>query len=138
MAEQRSYQLESLIGSVLRIGVIVSSATIALGLLLLLVTGRTGYTPIQHGAALPSLIVASDGSGGQFPTDLADTLSGVAEGRPFAIISLGLLLLIATPMVRVAVTVVAFALRRDLVYLAFTAFVLTMLLVGFCLGKATQ
>ena len=137
MAEARSYQLESLIGWVLRIGVIVSSATIAFGLLLLFATGHTGYET-AGGVSLRNLIVGGDGGGTEFPTDLPATFRGVAEGRPFAIIALGLLLLIATPMTRVAVTVVAFALRRDYIYLAFTSFVLVMLLVGFCLGKATQ
>ena len=137
MAGQRRYQLETLIGWVLRIGVIVSSATIALGLVLLFATGQTGYETADS-VSLANLIVSGDAGGTSFPTDLGATFRGVAEGRPFAIIALGLLLLIATPMTRVAVTVVAFALRRDFVYLAFTTFVLTMLLVGFCLGKATH
>ena len=137
MAEAKPYQLENVIGWVLRTGVIVSSATIAFGLLLLLATGHTGYGTADR-ASLQNLVVSNDGGGEAFPTDLPATFRGVAEGRPFAIIALGLLLLIATPMARVGVTVIAFALRRDFVYLAFTSFVLAVLLVGFCLGKATH
>jgi uncharacterized membrane protein len=48
------------------------------------------------------------------------------EGR--GLIQLGLLLLIATPIARVAFSIVAFALEKDRMYVGFTAIVLTILL----------
>jgi len=45
-----------------------------------------------------------------------------------AVIQLGLLLLIATPVARVAFSVLTFALRREYVYVALTLFVLAVLL----------
>ncbi len=53
---------------------------------------------------------------------------------PLAVIALGLLVLIATPVLRVAVSIVTFALERDWVYVAITALVLSILIVSFLLG----
>jgi uncharacterized membrane protein len=59
------------------------------------------------------------------------TISGICRGaltfRGRSIIQLGLLLLIATPVARVAFSVVAFALQRDRLYAGITLFVLAVL-----------
>jgi uncharacterized membrane protein len=46
------------------------------------------------------------------------------------IVQLGLVLLIATPVARVALTLVAFVLQKDRLYVALTAIVLVLLLAG--------
>jgi uncharacterized membrane protein len=56
---------------------------------------------------------------------------GAAAGRPFALIAVGLLLLIATPVVRVALSVAFFAAQRDWRYVAITLFVLAVLAGSF-------
>jgi uncharacterized membrane protein len=61
-------------------------------------------------------------------------LSGGAHGDPLAVIALGLLVLIATPVLRVAVSIVTFALERDWVYVAITTLVLCILIASFLLG----
>jgi uncharacterized membrane protein len=71
-----------------------------------------------------------------FPHSMASVLSGVAHGNPLAIVALGLLFLLATPVLRVAVSIVAFALEHDWRYVGITALVLAILLVSFALGKA--
>jgi uncharacterized membrane protein len=48
----------------------------------------------------------------------------------------GLLLLIATPVLRVAVSVLAFVYQRDRTFVIITSVVLTLLLASFVLGKA--
>jgi len=48
----------------------------------------------------------------------------------------GLLVLIATPVLRVALSVVGFALQRDWVYVGLTVLVLLVLLGSFLVGKA--
>jgi uncharacterized membrane protein len=53
-----------------------------------------------------------------------------------AIVQLGLVLLIATPIARVAFTLVAFALQRDRVYVGVTLLVLALLLFGLLFGIA--
>jgi uncharacterized membrane protein len=50
--------------------------------------------------------------------------------NPLGLIQFGLLLLIATPVARVAFSVVAFALQRDRTYVVVTLFVLGVVLLG--------
>ena len=45
-------------------------------------------------------------------------------------------LLIATPVMRVAVSIVAFLIERDWIFVIVTSFVLAMLILSFFLGKA--
>jgi uncharacterized membrane protein len=51
------------------------------------------------------------------------------------VVTLGLLLLVATPVLRVAVSMVAFALQHDRTYTVISALVLLVLLMAFLLGK---
>jgi hypothetical protein len=52
-----------------------------------------------------------------------------------AVVTLGLILLIATPIMRVAVSMVGFNLQRDRTYTAISALVLIVLLISSLLGK---
>jgi uncharacterized membrane protein len=47
----------------------------------------------------------------------------------------GLLLLIATPVLRVAVSILAFVYQRDRAFVAITSIVLALLLTSFVLGR---
>lgn len=60
----------------------------------------------------------------------------VAHGDPIGWAMLGLMLLIALPILRVALTVVVFLLERDWVYVALAGFVLAVLVASTLLGKA--
>ena len=55
-------------------------------------------------------------------------IHSVINGRGRGLIQLGLLLLIATPIARVAFSIVGFAIERDRMYVAFTLIVLAVLL----------
>jgi uncharacterized membrane protein len=55
-------------------------------------------------------------------------------GKPYAIIGFGMLLLIATPVIRVALSVVFFLVQRDWLYVAITLFVLAVLLLSLVAG----
>jgi uncharacterized membrane protein len=67
------------------------------------------------------------------PSDLRN-VSGIVTGavawHSRGLIQLGLLLLIAVPVARVAFSVVAFALQRDRTYVVVTMIVLAVLLYG--------
>lgn len=104
-------------------GVGLSAATIAMGVALLAVTGRTGY----HNALGMGLLRARQG-GVTFPKSFGRILNGVDATRPFAIIQMGLLMLIATPVLRVAASVILFLARKDYLY-ACVALLVTMILV---------
>lgn len=127
------------ISRVLRTGVVLSAAVVLLGLVLFLVTGRTGYEAALGAAGGPGGPNVAElvrfGVKGAFPTSLAATLAGAAALKPFAIIQLGLLLLIATPIIRVATSVAVFAVERDRLYVAITLFVLLVLCVSLAAGR---
>ncbi|GAC1383040.1 MAG: hypothetical protein NVS4B7_01900 [Ktedonobacteraceae bacterium] len=102
----------NIIGWILQAGVLLSAAIILIGLLLLLARSWN-----LSGQRLQT-----------FPQTLSQVWTGLLVLRPQAIITLGLLLLIATPVMRVAVSIVAFAIERDRRYVAITLAVLTILL----------
>jgi uncharacterized membrane protein len=63
-------------------------------------------------------------------------LDGLTKLRGQAIVVLGLLMLIATPVVRVAVSVLLFLEEGDLTYVAITTTVLVLLVLSFLIGGA--
>ncbi len=122
-------RFELLISTVLRIGVIVSMTTIVAGLVLMFIHHPT-Y--LQSGDDLQRLT----SPGAAFPHTLHDVLNGLRVGRGQAVVAVGLMLLIATPIIRVAVSIVGFALQKDRTFVAITSAVLFVLLLSFVLGKA--
>jgi uncharacterized membrane protein len=125
---------EEIIGWILRIGVSASAVCILLGVIVLVVTGATGYGGTISN--LSHLTRYTSGAQGRFPTAPGDVIAGLVQFKPYAIIALGLLLLILTPVIRVAASIVIFLLERDYAYVVITAFVLLILIVSFLLGKA--
>jgi uncharacterized membrane protein len=110
-------QVDQLLGNLLRIGVIVATIVAVIGGVLLLA---------QRGLAPASGHVFS----GEPPElrSVGGILRGVAALHPDAIVQLGLVLLIATPVARVAMSLVAFILQRDRVYVVVTLIVLAVLI----------
>ena len=102
----------TMIGWVLQWGVILSAAIILLGLFLL---------SLQPDKFSPQRLQL-------FPQTFGQVWAGLLVFRPQAIITLGLLLLIATPVVRVAVSIPAFAIERDRHFVVITTIVLLVLL----------
>jgi uncharacterized membrane protein len=119
------HAVEQVVGRLLQFGVLAAAAVVLVGGVLLLV---------QHGSA-PAAYAAFRGE----PPELR-SLVGIVRGavlfRSEALVQLGLCLLIATPIARVAFTLVAFALQRDRTYVYITTLVLALLLYGLVLGKA--
>src|SRR5450432_2796821 len=100
------------IGWVLQGGVLISAALILLGLFLL--PTRPG------GLSLTRLL--------NFPQTLDEVRVGLLTWHAQAFIALGLLVLIATPVARVAVSILVFTLERDRKYIIITIAVLAILL----------
>jgi uncharacterized membrane protein len=126
--------MELLISYVLRVGVLLSAAIILAGVLLFAVRQDTGYARVlPH--RLPELLSFHQMSGpGYFPTSLAEVWRGALGGKPYGIICLGILLLIATPVLRVALSVIFFLAQGDWLYVGITLFVLAVLLVSIFAG----
>jgi len=112
-------KVEDIIGNLLRFGVGISAAIVFLG--------ATVYL-FRHGLEHADYRVFR----GE-PADLR-TLSGIVRAafafRGRGIIQLGLVLLIATPVARVAFAVLAFAIEQDRMYVIFTLIVLIVLLLS--------
>jgi uncharacterized membrane protein len=117
--------VERLVSLVLRTGVTLSATIICAGLCLLLARGVFSDR-MRIDAAVA------------YPRSLGALFSGLLALDPASVISLGLLALIATPFARVAVSIVAFAVERDWRYVAVTALVLAILIVGILLGKTAE
>ncbi|MCC6312544.1 MAG: DUF1634 domain-containing protein [Thermomicrobiales bacterium] len=109
------------IGLVLRGGVTVAGALVLLGLTMAL----GGQWPGGEVQTVAGLIAAE-----RHVISPAAIAAGVAEGRPTAIVRLGVLALILTPISRVAMTVVLFAAQRDWFFVAIALVVLTVLGLG--------
>ena len=117
--------IEQLIGRLLQFGVLVAAAVVAVGGTALLV---------QHGSA-PADFHTFRGATEPL-RDIGSIVRGVMQLDSRAIVQLGLVLLIATPVARVALTFVAFLFRRDRLYAALTLLVLALLLYGLVWGRA--
>ena len=72
--------------------------------------------------------------GSVYPHRIADVLVQIRSGHGQAVIMLGLLMLIATPVARVAFSIAAFAIERDRLYVTITSIVLLLLLLSFAIG----
>lgn len=113
------HQLELRLGALLRLGVALAAAVVLSGGVLYLA---------RHGMDHPAYhTFHSD------PSSLR-TLPGIMEGalhlREREVIQFGLVLLIATPIARVAFSIFAFCHERDWMYAAISAIVLALLLYG--------
>jgi uncharacterized membrane protein len=115
-------QLEQLLSRVLRIGVFLSAITVSFGGVLYLL--RYGMAPLNYHIFQ---------SKPDIPTQAGAT--DVALLRQCSLIQLGLLILLMTPILRVAFSAYAFAKQRDRIYLLITLTVLAILL--FSLFKNT-
>lgn len=124
-------RVERVISTLLRLGVITSITVIFIGMLISLARHPQAVRDPQ---ALNPLISKN----ASFPHSLKDVTSGVLAVQGQAIMALGLLILIATPVMRVAVSIVAFAMQRDWIYLAITSTVLALLILSFLLGRASH
>ena len=122
VAPSRSpHPFEMWISHTLRVGVVISGTILATGLVLFLARG----TASGHPSSLHELIHTPSST-----VSLSVILRDAMHARASAIIQLGVLALILTPIVRVAMTAVLFVALRDWVFLAIVVVVLGILLVG--------
>ncbi len=111
------YNIEMVLGYVLRLGVLISAAIVLAGAIIFIV---------RHGHDQANFRIFR-GEPSDFRT-IPGILRAVAHGRGRGLIQLGLLVLIATPIARVVFSVAGFILERDRLYVVFTLIVLAVLL----------
>ena len=110
-------KVDRMIGTLLRTGVIFAAAVVlAAGIWFL----------IQFGSVIPNYRAFRGEPAGL--RTVGGILLGALGGQSRSLIQLGLLVLIATPIVRVGFSVLAFAVQRDRMYVTITLIVLVVLL----------
>jgi uncharacterized membrane protein len=116
--------LENVIGNLLRTGVLLAAAIVLIGGAMYLARSsseRVHFSVFQPAA--PDL------------RSIAGIFHGAAHLESGAVIQLGVLLLIITPVARVALAVVGFFLEGDRLYTVVSAIVLAVLFVSLFGGK---
>jgi uncharacterized membrane protein len=117
-------KLENILGNLLRTGVLLSALVVSIGGVIYLLRHRRSPMDLRVFRGEPADLRDVSGI-------IRDTLA--LQGR--GIIQLGLLLLIATPVARVAFSIFGFAEERDRMYVVFTLSVFSILLYSL-LGAA--
>ncbi len=124
MKQWTDEQVEQAVGKLLRIGVLVAACVAAVG--------GVAYL-LRHGSA-PVAYHAFNGE----PQSLR-TVRGVVDSafalNSLGVIQLGLLLLIATPIARVALSLIGFFRQKDGKYVVITAIVLAILAFSLAGGR---
>lgn len=126
--EEPITRFELAISNILRIGVTASLVVLCIGLVLMFIH-HPSYLESQ--ADLQKLTSPR----AAFPHTIKAVVSGIAAGHGQAVIALGLIMLIATPIVRVGASIVGFAVERDRAFVVITSLVLLILLASFFLGR---
>jgi uncharacterized membrane protein len=124
MAQWTDEQVDQALGHLLRIGVILAGAVAAAG----------GLAYLVHHGSVPVDYRAFRGA----PQDLR-TVKGILGSalslHSLGVIQLGLLILVATPIARVALSLVAFVRQRDRKYVLITGIVLAILVFSLAGGR---
>lgn len=128
-ARDKFRQMELLISLLLRAGVALSLSLVLGGIIL-------SFVHNPHYLSSPSELARLIGPEADFPHTVPAVVRGMLHLQGRAFVAAGLLVLIATPVMRVAVSVVAFVHQRDRSYAIITSVVLALLLFSFLVGKA--
>jgi uncharacterized membrane protein len=116
-------RMEAIMGRLLQVGVLLSATVVLAGGVMYLFAQRGSRADYRVFTAMPIQL--------RHPMAL---LRGLAHGDASAIVEVGILLLVATPICRVIFAVIAFAIERDRLYVAISLTVLAVLLLGMLHG----
>jgi uncharacterized membrane protein len=117
------WDMDYVIGLTLRIGVIVSIALVLIGVALLIIEGKgLGYSDYSI------MSIRSNVNTTVIPPIMA--LRGLSQADGLSFIILGLMVLIATPVLRVALGIASFAMERDWLYVVITIVVFINLMLA--------
>lgn len=116
-AKWQDKDLENIIGNLLRAGVLLAMLIVVLGGILYLV---------RHGSTVPEYKTFHS-QPAEFRT-FTGILKSCMEGKGRGIIQLGILVLIATPIARVAFSIFGYLVEKDYLYMGITLLVLCIIL----------
>ncbi|MST34315.1 DUF1634 domain-containing protein [Acidimicrobiaceae bacterium USS-CC1] len=127
--EEKIRRVETAISLVLRVGVVLSVLVVAVGLGLMFAHHRP-YLPVSGRFSYRNLTSPAT----PFPHSFRSLGRSIARGDGRGVIVLGVLILIATPVLRVAVGVLSFLYQGDRPMAAVTLYVLALLVGSFFLA----
>lgn len=117
--------MQSVIGWVLRVGVLVSMATVFIGGAIYLYRHGHETANFHLFKGIPKFIQTEPG-----------IVDGILNFRGRAIIQEGIILLIATPIMRIIFSAIGFVLERDYLYIGITIIVLGIIFFSMLTGHA--
>ena len=112
-------RMEMIMGRLLQVGVLLAAGVV--------LVGGVMYVSAHAGEAANYRVFVAQPAGVR---RLPALMRGVGRGDASAVIQLGILLLVATPICRVIFAAIGFMLERDRVYVAVSLVVLAVLLFG--------
>jgi len=112
-----NHEMEMVIGNLLRAGVIIAAATVFFGAIIYL---------LRHGFAVANYQVFQHEP--SYLCNIQGILGNASSFHGRGLIQLGLLLLIGTPIARVALSIFEFARKRDSLYVVITLIVFCILM----------
>jgi uncharacterized membrane protein len=110
--------MNDVIGYALRIGVLISISLIIIGFILLSATSQFSELMSPNSRFNTSVVKPEE------------VFRGIRKGNGVDFILLGLMVLIATPVVRVVLGIIQFAMQRNIIYVIITLIVLFNLLLA--------
>lgn len=119
----RDKDIEVAMGSLLRGGVILSSIIVLFGGIIYI---------YRHGSEMPEYRTFNEGN--SIYHTVKNIFKGVFAFKGKAIIQLGILVLIATPIARIIFSLVGFLIEKDYLYVAITFIVLTIIIGSLVMG----
>jgi uncharacterized membrane protein len=125
MVKFKDTDMQSLLGNVLRAGTVISISVVFFGGVIYLIRhghSVAGYTSFK---GVPAFVQHSDG-----------LINGAIHLKGQAIIQLGIIMLIATPILRVVISAVGFVLEKDYFYVAISILVLLIIFISMLGGHA--
>ncbi|MUN28845.1 DUF1634 domain-containing protein [Sulfuracidifex metallicus] len=113
-------ELEEIVGYIAKAGVYLIFAFLIIGSVLLFIEGKGDGRSLQEISSPHSAFNTSEIS--------ASIISGISKGDPISFISLGLMILIAIPVIWIVTGIIKYALERNKVYTIVSLIVLFDLL----------
>lgn len=125
-AKPSDQQFEIFLGHLLRTGVVIAAIIVSAGGVRFLAESSGARHDYRVFRGVPAEL-----------SHVAKIFHGAIEWQPLAVIQLGILVLIATPVARVLFSMLGFALERDWMYVVITAIVLALLLYSLISPSST-
>jgi uncharacterized membrane protein len=117
--------MQAVIGWILRAGVLISMSVVFVGGVLYLYRHGQSHVDYSTFKGVPDFVHSAGG-----------IINGIFTGRGRAIIQAGIILLIATPIIRVVFSAIGFVLEKDYLYLGITLLVLLIIVASMLSGHA--